>query len=139
MSRPIWITCIATFATLLLSFGCGGEKNAGSSAPISAPASLDGRTLDCTVTSGSGGFATTGTFRISFAASTYAILGDGVNVGNSVGTYNYLAVGAVGTAAFVDSVIGSGNFAFTYTSATTGTYSANGAVGGIQAGTFVEP
>ena len=83
-----WDTCIITTA-LLLAFGCGGENTTtGSSDPppaISAPASLAGRTLDATVSSGSGAFATTGTFRVSFTASTYAIMGDGVNTANSNG------------------------------------------------------
>jgi hypothetical protein len=124
---------------MLLSFSCGGDGNSGSSAPpVSAPPSLENRTLDCVVTSGSGGFATTGTFRVSFTASTYAILGDGVNTANSNGTYTYTQVGDVGTATFIDSVIGAGNFAFTYTSASAGTYSVNATAGGAQAGTFVE-
>lgn len=137
-----WDTCIITTA-LLLSFGCGDGENitTGSSDPppaISAPASLAGRTLDATISAGSGAFATTGTFRISFTASTYAIMGDGVNTANSNGTYTYTAVGAVGTANITDNLLGNGNFAFTYTSASAGTYSANATVGGTQAGTFVE-
>ena len=57
---------------------------------------------------------------------------------NSSGTYTYAAVGSVGTANFIDNQSGPGSFAFTYTSATTGTYSATIAAGGTQAGTFVE-
>ena len=136
-----WVACILTVA-LQVALGCGSDSDSGSSgqAPvIEAPASMSGRTFDGTVATGSGVLASTGTFRISFAASTYAVLGDGVDVANSNGTYTYSAVGAVGTAAFVDSGLGSGNFAFTYTSANTGTYSANNTAGGIQAGTFVEP
>jgi len=133
--------CPLAIVALLLPFGCGdgGGSSSGSSAPaISAPASLDGRTFDCTVKSGNGLYATTGTFRISFTAASYAILGDGVNTANSIGTYTYLAVGAVGTMINDDALLGISNIFYTYTSASAGTYSANAAVGGPQAGTFVE-
>ena len=126
--------------SILGAIGCsdGGSGSSGNPVAVDAPASLDGRTIDARVTSGSGVLASQGTFRISFAATTYAIQGDGVNVVNSNGTYSYAAVGSVGTANFNDVVVGTGTFAFTYTSATGGTYSVDVAAGGSQAGTFVE-
>ena len=128
------VLCVA----LALLVGCGNSGGGGSGDPVDAPSSLAGRTIDVTINSGSGFFATTGTFRVSFGGSNYAIQGDGVNVGNSIGFYSYAAVGAVGTAVFIDSLVGDGNFAFTYTSSSRGTYSANAAIGGFQSGTFRE-
>ena len=113
--------------------------SSGSAGPIDAPASLSGRTIDARITSGSGLLASQGTFRASFAASTFLILGDGADTVNSSGSYTYSAIGSVGTVNFNDTQSGSGVFAFTYTSATGGTYSVNIAAGGSQAGTFVEP
>ena len=120
--------------------GCGGSnsKSGSSGGAVDAPASLSGRTFDGTVTSGNGILANTGTFRISFAATTYAIVGDGVNTANSNGTYTYTAVGAVGTAITLDNLSGAGEFAFTYNTVNTGTYAASVVAGGSQAGTFIE-
>ena len=129
---------VLLFGALVVLVGCGSNGGGGSGELVDAPTSLVGRTLDATVTSGSGAFATTGSFRVSFGTSTYALQGDGVNVANSSGTYTYTAVGSVGTAPFIDSGLGSGHtFAFTYTSTTTGNYSISGPAG-VQAGTFVE-
>ena len=137
--RPVVIGAILVSIFGLACGGGGGSGGSASAGPIDAPASLSGRTIDARVTSGSGLLASQGTFRASFAAATYAIQGDGVNTINSNGSYTYAAVGSVGTANFNDTQVGSGVFAFTYTSATGGTYSLNIPGGGSQAGTFVEP
>ncbi len=149
MSTLRWATCIVIVA-LLLSFGCGDSGSSGTTSDVSAPGSLRARIIDCTITSGSGIFATTGTLKIFFllpsSPLTYEIELNGVEVVHSSGTYTYTADGDVGTMNFTDSVIGDGAFVFTYTmrdpkvgEATTssGTYSANAAAGGTQAGTFV--
>jgi hypothetical protein len=126
---------------VILTSGCkgGGGSSGSSGQPVAAPATVNGRTYDARVTSGTGAFASSGTFRASFATSTYAIQGDGVNVANSNGTYTYSAIGTVGTAIFFDSVAGGPNtLAFSYTSTTSGSYSISSAGIGSQAGTFVE-
>ena len=130
---------IAAFAFCFLALGCQPGGGSGSSGPpIAAPASLSGRTFNATVISGSGVFATRGTFRISFGATTYAVQGDGVNVANSNGTYSYSAIGSIGTALVNDSIGGPLNFAFTYTSSSGGTYAVNGS-NGNQSGRFSSP
>ena len=146
MSTFRWASWIVIVA---LSLGCGDDSDSGSSV-IEAPSSLAGRTIDATITSGSGVFATTGTFKIFILglppSTTYEIERNGVMVVTNSGTYTYSAAGAVGTMSFADSVIGEGTFTFTYTRrelkvgvATTsaGTFSASAAVGGTQTGTFV--
>ena len=129
---------VASIFVMACGGGGSGSGSSGSPAAINAPSSLSGRTIDARVSSGSGLLASRGTFRVSFASSSYAIQGDGSNTVNSSGSYSYSAVGAVGTANFNDTRSGSGVFAFTYTSATGGTYSVNISSGGAQAGTFVE-
>ena len=140
-----WVVIVA----LSLGCGSGGGSSSGSSG-ISAPTGLSARTIDCTITSGSGVFATTGTFSIVFSppspVTTYEIERDGVPVVTNSGTYSYSADGAVCTANFTYIVIGEGTFVFSCTrrypqvgEATTseGTYSANAASGGTHTATFV--
>lgn len=137
------VLCVA----LAILVGCGVSGDGGSGDPVDAPVSLNGRTIDCTITSGSGAFDTTGTFTIfilfPFSSRAYEIERNGIGVVTNSGTFTYTAVGAVGTMSFADNVIGDGSFVFTYTMrdlgapTSAGTFSANAVGGGTQTGTFV--
>jgi len=70
----------------------------------------------------------------------YTVQGDGVNVAVSSGTYTYTATGNQGLTAIVDSVLGSGAFAFTFNTATSGSFQVTAASdpNSKQSGTFTE-
>jgi hypothetical protein len=117
------------FAAILLSLvtvGCG-SSNSTPALSVLAPASISGKTLKVTISSGSGGFATTGTadFVISNTTNQYTLNGDGVNVANSAGTFSYSSSGNKGTLAVNDSAFGNGNHYLTFTSTTSGTFTSN--------------
>ena len=95
-----------------------------------------------TISSGSGFFATQGTYTliISNTQNIYTVQGDGVNVADSSGTFTYTATGNQGLTAIVDSVLGSGAFAFTFNTATSGSFQVTAASdpNSKQSGTFTE-
>ena len=105
-----------------------------------APSSIAGETIRMTITSGAGSFSTTGTYTVSISANQdiYTVTGDGVNVGNSAGNYTYSANNNIGVISIIDSVLGAGAFALTFTSTTSGTFAATVASdpASNQAGTF---
>jgi hypothetical protein len=116
------------FTAILISLvlvGCGSSDSTPAPS-VSAPASISGKTLKVTISSGSGGFATTGTadFVISNTTNQYTLNGDGVNVANSAGTFSYSSSGNKGTLAVDDSAFGNGNYYLTFTSTTSGTFTA---------------
>ena len=116
---------------LLSSFiaGCGSDSrdDLNVPAPVSAPITISGISIIGTITSGSGVFASSG--RSMFVASgsdnKYKVLGDGISTINTKGTFSYGANNNKATITFDDSVLGKGNFYFTFTSKTTGTYTAD--------------
>ena len=117
------------FAAIVLGLvlvGCSSSDST-TTPSVSAPASISGKTIKITVSSGSGGFATTGTadFVTSNTTNQYTINGDGINVANAAGTFSYSSSGNKGTVAFDDSAFGKGNFNLTFTSTTSGTYTAD--------------
>jgi pimeloyl-ACP methyl ester carboxylesterase len=106
-----------------------------------APTSISGKTIKATITSGSGGFATTGTSDLVTSNTTnqYTINGDMVNVANSAGTFSYSSSGNKGIVAFDDSALGKGNINLTFTSTTSGTFTGDLAQNSSanQTGTFI--
>jgi hypothetical protein len=117
------------FAAILLSLvivGCSSSDSTPAPS-VTAPTSISGQTIKGTITSGSGGFATTGTsdFVTSNTTNQYTLNGDGVNVANSAGTFSYSSSGNKGTMAVDDSAFGKGNYFLTFTSNTSGTFTAN--------------
>jgi hypothetical protein len=70
----------------------------------------------------------------------YTSTGDGINVASSAGTYTYSTNGNQGVASIVDSVLGNGSFALTFTSSTEGTFVATAASdpASKQSGSFVQ-
>jgi hypothetical protein len=116
------------FAAILLSLvtvGCG-SSNSTPALSVLAPASISGKTLKVTISSGSGGFATTGTGDIVFSGTTnqYVLRGDTVNTADSAGTFSYSSSSNIGTIAVDDSGYGKGSWNLTFTSITSGTYTA---------------
>jgi hypothetical protein len=116
------------FMGVLLSLviaGCGSDKS--NDPNVSAPTTISGKSIKGTITSGSGVFASSG--RSMFVASgsdnKYKVLGDGINTINTKGTFSYSANNNKAIITFDDSVLGKGNFYFTFTSKTTGTYTAD--------------
>jgi len=120
--------------------GCGSSSSGGSS--VTAPTSIAGKLYKMTISSGSGLFATTGTYTVSFSSNQniYTVTGDGVNVADSAGSYTYSASGSTGVVAIVDSLLGNGVVSFTFTSATGGTFvaTATSDPNSRQSGSFTE-
>ncbi|MCG6202854.1 hypothetical protein [Psychromonas antarctica] len=114
-------------AILLSLVIAGCSSNSTNESEISAPTSISGKTIKVTISSGSGGFASTGTADVVVSNTTnqYTINGDGVNVVNSAGTFSYSSSGNKGTIAIDDSAFGKGNYNLTYTSTTSGTFTAD--------------
>ena len=109
-------------------------------ASSSAPASLAGKTVVCTVSDGLTPFAYTGSFSLQFAASgnTYAVLGDGVHTFSSTGTYSYsLANRSTGKVQISDSLAGSFTVYLGVGDPTHGSFANVRAAGGFQIGDFV--
>ena len=131
---------LVLFALILIQ-GCSSSGDDSSTPAVTAPTSIAGETVKMTITSGAGFFATTGTYTVSFSANQniYIVTGDGVNVADSSGTYTYTANNNIGVVSIVDSVVGAGAFALTFTSTTGGTFFATvvSDPASNQAGTFI--
>ena len=125
--------------TCFVIVSCGADSGSDS---FTAPSSISGKVYRMTVDSGAGFFATTGTYTLSFSSTqnTYVVTGDGVNVADSVGSYTFTTNGNLVIASIVDSSLGNGSFALTYSSATGGTFLATAAsdAASNQSGRFVE-
>lgn len=105
-----------------------------------APASVAGETYAATVESGSGLFATTGSFTIEFSATddSYVIDGDDTNIADSTGTFDYSASGSTAVLALEDSGAGGVSFELEFDSDTAGSFtgSAESDPDAEQAGSF---
>lgn len=111
--------------SLILIQGCSSGDDSSTPPPaVTAPTSIVGDTIEMTVTSGAGLFATTGTFTVNISATQniYTVTGDGVNVADSAGNYTYSANNNIGVVSIVDSVVGAGAYTLTFTSTTSGTF-----------------
>jgi hypothetical protein len=89
-----------------------------------APASIGGRAVICTITTGYAPFASSGSylFLASATDNTYGVIGSG-GVANSYGTLTYAGSGAEGTINFNDSGIGvPAVSALTFSTASTGSF-----------------
>ena len=138
-----FIFLLLTMSLISCSIGTYVSGN-GEAAAVSAPARVAGKTYRITVESGSGMFATTGTFTVAFLSSQpiYTKQGDGVNIGDSFGFYIYSASGDSGTLEIEDSNAPDTilSYSFTFNTAISGTYVATVAadVNSTQSGTFTE-
>ncbi|NNE62587.1 MAG: hypothetical protein HKN34_00765 [Gammaproteobacteria bacterium] len=141
------------FLTMSLISCSSGTKfiSNGGAAAVSAPGTIAGKTYRVTVESGSGGFATTGTFTIDFLSDQpiYTTKGDGVNIDESWGMYTYSSSGASGTVEVESGTIKVKDYyapntisiySFTFNTAISGTYVATTTedVNSRQSGTFTE-
>jgi len=137
---------IGMFLSIAL-IGCSSTDSNNIDSDVSAPSSISGKTVEFTISSGSGVFASSGTWAevISNTENQYVDTGDTVNTVNSVGLFRYSANGNKGTVYFFDSAAGNGHLYLTYTSSTSGTYTADAVnsssanqLGSFVAGSFVE-
>ena len=114
---------LVLFALILIQ-GCSSGGGGSSTPAVTAPTSIVGDTINMTIISGAGFFATTGTYTVNISATqnTYTVTGDGVNVADSAGIYTYSANNNIGVVSIVDSVVGTGAFTLTFTSTTSGTF-----------------
>ena len=130
-----------TMSLMSCSSGTNVVSNDGAST-VSAPGTLAGKTYRVTVESGSGVFASTGTFTVGFLSDQpiYTTQGDGVNAGDSFGFYIYSSSGDSGTVEVEDSRVQNAIYSVTFNTATSGTYvvTATADVNSRQSGTFTE-
>ncbi len=130
-----------TMSLMSCSSGTSVVSNDGVAA-VSAPGTLAGKTYRVTVESGSGVFASTGTFTVGFLSDQpiYTTQGDGVNAGDSFGFYIYSSSGDSGTVEVEDSGVQNAIYSVTFNTATSGTYvvTATADVNSRQSGTFTE-
>jgi len=70
----------------------------------------------------------------------YELIGDGINTGNSTGTFDYSADGNNADISVVDSSFGAGNFSLLFIVADAGTYTATAEADpdSVQTGVFTE-
>lgn len=125
----------------ILAFtGCGSSGDSSSS--VDAPLSLSGKTYQLTINTGVGFYAKTGRWTVVFSSTSdlYTVIGDGVNVSNSAGSYTYSAEKSLGNVSIIDSAISNGNFILNFSSETEGSYEATAQIDpdSIQTGTFIE-
>jgi hypothetical protein len=121
--------------------GCGGSSDDNTNI-VSAPVSFSGKTYNHTIQTGTGLFASTGSFALDISATTntYLIIGDGVNVANSAGSFTYVSSGTLGILSVIDSALSNATCNYSFSSSTSGTFqcSVTSDLESILAGTFVE-
>ena len=104
------------------------------------PTSLAGKKMRCLIDEGLSPFASTGNFTFVAAASgnTYTIIGDGVSVANSSGTYSYSLINSTtGSIQISDSISGPSTVYVAFSDANTGGYAIKPiSTGGFQIGHF---
>jgi len=110
-------------------------------AQAQAPASIAGRAVILTISSGSGPFPSSGSYRFLGSATddTYVEISLSGSTQDSDGTFTYSSSGAVGTVDFNDARLGNGYIAtLNFSTSTSGSYVlSNPSVTGSQTGTFV--
>ncbi len=131
---------IGMFLSIAL-IGCSSIDSNNIDSDVLAPSSISGKTVELTISSGSG-FASSGTWTvvISNTENQYTATFDTANPANSAGLFTYSANGNKGTVSFYDSGWGRGHLYLTFTSSTSGTYTADAEASSSakQSGTFVE-
>jgi hypothetical protein len=132
-----------TMSLISCSSGTNVISNDGVAA-VSAPDTLTGKTYRVTVESGSGVFASTGTFTVGFLSDQpiYTTQWDGVKFRDSWGMYIYSSSGDSGIVEVEDSSAPNtiSTYSFTFITAISGTYVATTTedVNSRQSGTFTE-
>jgi len=104
------------------------------------PASLAGKQVQCVVNDGTSPFASTGsaTFVAAASGNAYSIVGDGLWVGNSSGTYTYSLINTTtGKILLSDSITGSSTVYLAFSENSRGGYAVKStASSGFQIGHF---
>jgi len=135
-------TFILLFACFVFASCSSSDSGGGGSSSVAAPSALTGKIYRMTITSGGGILAITGTYTVNFSSTqnTYIVTGDGVNVADSAGSYTYSTNGNIGLASVLDASFSTGSFAFSFTSATGGTFLATvtSDPNSSQTGSFVQ-
>jgi hypothetical protein len=135
------ILFIGMFLSIAL-IGCSSTDSNIIDSDVSAPSSISGKTVEFTISSGSGGFPSSGTWTtvLSNTENQYVATFDTANPTNTAGLFTYRASGNKGTVSFFDSATGRGHLYLTFTSTTSGTYTADAehSSSAKQSGTFVE-
>jgi len=106
-----------------------------------APSSLAGQSIHCTVSDGQSPFASSGSFTLTTApaGNTYTIAGSG-GVANSSGTYSYsVANRSTAVLQINDSAVGVGTAYIGFSHPTEGFYGIKSPSGGFQIASFVIP
>lgn len=122
---------------------CNSSSDSGSeTGPFAAPATVTGRTYNLLIESGNGVFANTGQTTVTFSRTnnTYTVMGDGVNVGDSTGTYSYESFANRGRVTFNDSAAGEGLYELIYLTNSSGDFVAtlSSDTAARQTGSFTE-
>ena len=142
------LSLIIAVGVISLSLGCGIDdfiddlKDEFEDDADFAPTSLAGRTLNHTISGGSGDAASSGSFTISYYGTTYNLTDTGGTMANETGTYTYTRTGPNTAVLQIISNDGdAGTHTFTFTSATTGSYSYVSTAGdsATQTGSFTLP
>ena len=136
---------LALLFLMMSIMSCSSGTNAISNdgaGTVSAPATLAGKTYRVTVDSGSGVFASTGTFTVGFLSDQpiYTTQWDDVKFRDSWGVYVYSSSGDSGTVEIEDSSGVNAIYSFTFSAAASGTYvvTATTDENSRQSGTFSE-
>ena len=131
---------IGMFLSIAL-IACSSIDSNNIDSDVLAPSSISGKTVEFTISSGSG-FASSGTWTVvvSITENQYSATFDTENPTNSAGLFTYSVKGNNGTISFYDSIWGRGHLYLTFTSSTSGTYTADAVNSSYayQSGTFVE-
>ena len=150
VSKLKWFVGVCSMAvTVVWLTGCGGDEggrgstnSGGSGNGTNAPASIAGKSITHTITSGTTPFSASGSFVMAVGGTdgdlsgSYTITGSG-GVPNSSGTYTYTMADAnTGTLNLQDSVLGAVTESLVFQTPTSGTYSST-AGAGTQTGTFI--
>lgn len=131
--------------SLLFITACNGDSGSdkkSSNNSITPPTSIAGKVYRFIIQTGTGYFATSGSFTIGLSATsdTYYLAGETPSVADSAGIYTYTISGVNGSLAMVDSVMGVGTCLFTFLTNTSGKYqcTVQADPGSTQSGTFAE-
>lgn len=124
------------------SVGAGGGVQYGNFEMLSAsaPASIAGQTLSCSVTAGLAPFASNGffTIKVSSSGTNYTIAGDGAATASSSGICSYSKVNtSTGKVQVRDSILGTFSAYLSFSNSAAGGFSfTQPSSGGAQAGSF---
>jgi len=119
------------------------NNNNNNGGTTNAPASLAGKTMTQTITSGTAPFTSVGTSVIQLGGTLGDTTGNFISTGsggvtNSTGTFSFVMTsGSTATLVLQDSVLGQVTESLTFQTPTSGTFASSRSGGGTQAGSFI--